>query len=392
MYNRFGFSHGALHRVRRVVFTTLFLITLSTSSCGIPPAIDRATTVIDNAIRDITLNLDNWQTILQRVANDLPNEISETIRFDAQSLVTRSIAVAGIEFRCDVEFLGNRAIESLRHLKAKLLNQNPSLLPPKFCNVDPPAIDLKVSPSKWSTVMLSGYDFDTQDHAQKLLQVSFLTKQGNTLPFPESRIGRTTHYQITLNLGEIASALHTLPVTKIFISWDGKSQGYPQIVVIPWEARRQTVTQNMGDTGPFFPPRAGGDADFDTDDDDPTDVVLRGLMRVTEQSIDTRIAMYARERKPDHTAVDGWSEWARNYTPPQGWRIVSVNPTLPSYHQAVVTEHDRMVYNRPAGEVVSYFEAWVDHDDDEAGTWTRVIAHWRSVNITIEETKPDWMN
>ena len=59
-----------------------------------------------------------------------------------QSLANRSIASAGVEFRCNIDFFfERRAIEALKRLKAQLLKQNPPPLPPAFCQVDPPAID-----------------------------------------------------------------------------------------------------------------------------------------------------------------------------------------------------------------------------------------------------------
>lgn len=398
MVNRFGFSGGAVNRIRLIVFATVLLSALSMSSCscdltgGLARSVDKAVEVIDNGIRDIEQESSSWRQVLQRVANELPGEISETIRVDAQSLVTRSIATAGIEFRCNVDFLADRAIESLRRLKAELLNQNPPPLPPAFCQVDPPSIDLKVSPTKWSTAILAGYDLDRKDSAGELLQVLLLTGQGSTIPLPESRIGRTTHYQITLNLGDMARQLHQDRVTKIVVSWNGKSEGYPQIVVVPWEAKRQTIRVDIGATGPYYPPHiGGGDSDFNTHDDEPTYLDVRGEMSITEHAIENRVYMHAYENRPDYTQVTGWSDWARAYTPPQGWRIVEVRPDVDSIHEAVVTVHGVIKYNRPGGEVVSYFEVWVDQEGDEAGTWSRVIAHWRPLNITITEVTPEWL-
>jgi hypothetical protein len=354
----------------------------------IESSVDKALEVIDRGIRDIERDMYSWQSVLQRVANQLPEDISETVRVDAQSLAARSIAKAGIEFRCEVDFLANRAIESLRRLKAELLNQNPPPLPPTFCQVEE-SIDLNVSPTKWSTKILTGYDLDHKDSAGRLLQFQLLTAQGSTIPLPESRIGRTTHYQITLNLGGMASQLHSRRITKIVASWNGKRQIHPQIVIIPWEAKRQTITVNIGNTGPYYPPRIGGDRDFDTHHDEPTDVRVRGEMHITQGAIRCEVYMRAREREPDHTEVEG-SSWARAYTAPQGWWIVAVHPNVASTHTAVVTGSGRLTFSRPAGEVVDHFEVWVDRGGDEAGTWTRVTVHWRPLNVTIEELRPEW--
>ncbi len=375
-----------------ILVATLLLSSLSVSSCDVTGgSIDRAMEIIDRAIRDIELNMEAWQSILQRVANELPDDISETVRVEADRLATRSIAKMGIEFRCNVDFLARRAIESLRRLKAMLLDQDPSPLPPWFCQVDPSAIDLKVSPDLYSTAMLFGYDLDNPDSSGSPLQVHLLTRSGQTIPLPESRIGRTTHYQVTLNLGDMARTLYQDQVDKIVVSWDGKTEGHPEIVIVPWEAHRQTYNHSCGAVGPYYPPRTDGDADFDTADDAPTDLEVVGGILINEQSVQTSMLMYAREREPDHTTVHGQDKWVPCYTAPQGWRIVEVRPNLGSRVTAVVTVQGMIVLARPAGEAVDHFEVWVDSDGDEAGTWTRMVTHWRPLDIVIEEIMPEWL-
>ena len=399
MVGGFGLSKGALRRTRLVAFTLVTIASLMLSSCDltgglgghVESAVDKALAVVDNGIRDIEQNSASWQSVLQRVADQLPQEISETIRVDAQSLVTRSIATAGTEFRCNVDFLAGRAIQSLQRLKAELLKQNPPPLPPAFCQVDPASVDLKTSPARWSTAALYGYDLDHKDGTGQQLNVLLLTSQGGTIAVPENRIGRTTHYQITLNLGDMARQLYQNQIVKIVVTWNGKSEGYPQIVIVPWEAKRQTFTQSIGSTGPYYPPHTKGDSDFDTGNDAPTNAEVRGEMQITDQVLYNRTYMHAREVQPDHTEVAGWSAWAAAYSAPQGYRIIEVQPRLPSVHTAVVTVNGRLVFDRPAGEIVDNFEVWVDQDGDEAGTWTRVTTHWRPLTITIEETLPDWL-
>ena len=385
-------------RVR--AFNICLLISLLLSGMGlggcnildpVKDPIKEAVAVIDNGIRDIQQNSVMWSSILQRVANQLPREVSETIRVDAQTLANRSIQTAGVEFRCDVDFLGNRAIQGLQRLKAELLNQSVPPVTPAFCVLDFPSIDLQVDPSSWSTVILSGYDLDVKDRTNSLLTILLLTQQGTTIPLPEAQIGRTTHYQVALNLGGMASQFYSNHVVKLLVSWNGSNEGYPQIIVIPWQPQQVTETVMIGTTGPYYPPNTHGDGDFDTDDGNATSLVLEGQMQKTDQYLQNRMHMYAREPGGDNTAVDGWSAWSRAYTAPQGWRIVEVRPSNNSYLTAQVTVHDRLTYSRPAGEIVDFFEAWVDREGDEAGTWTRVIAHWRPLEITREEVVPAWL-
>ncbi|MGC3992728.1 MAG: hypothetical protein QM779_01125 [Propionicimonas sp.] len=380
-------------RWRRGLSATVTALALSlTTGCfeNISSSIDQATQVIDDGIRSLNANSSAWRAILQKVADDLPEDISETIRVDAQSLVNRSIATAGVEFRCNVDFLGHRAIQSLEALKAKLLGQNPAVLPPGFCQADPAAIDLNVDPGKWSTLMLYGYDLDHADVSGNLFTVSLVTANGQSTALPESRIGRTTHYQVTVNLGSLAPQLYQQGITKIAVAWNGSAAGYPEAVVVPWNPPQQTILQkDLGSTR-YTPPRVGGDADFDTDDDEPTDVQVGGELSVQPDRITSRVSLHARERDPDHTEVNGTSDWAAAYLAPANWRIVSVSPTGASTATAVATSHDVLKLSRPGGEVVDLFDVWVDRDGDEAGSYTSVEAHWRRVDIVLQQVAPSW--
>lgn len=397
-------NHISLRPIRITACFALLLSVLTMSGCdvtgGLGSSIEASTKeamhVLDSAIRDIQTNSATWQTVLQHVADQLPKDISETVRVDAQILANRSIATAGTEFRCDIDFLGKHAIQSLQRLKAELLNENPAPVPPEFCQVVLPSVDLNVSPLKWSTVMLYGYDLDHQDTSQSLLKVFLVNKQGTT-PLPEERIGRTTHYQITLNLGGMASQLYHNQVRKIVVSWDGTSAGYPQIVITPWEKQRRVEPPlAVSSTGPFFPPPIGnGDRDFNTREDRPTDLTVRGEIRHDGSTVYNRMYMHAREVASDNTEVDGWTSWTAAYSAPTGWKIVEVRPGAPSIFSMGVTSNQTdstpIVASRPTGEVVDRFEIWVDRDGDDAGSYSRMITHWRPLEITIEQVEPEWL-
>lgn len=369
-----------------VVCASLMLLILT--GCLPGDSIDRAVQVIDSGIADILARSDSWQSVLQRIANDLPQDISQTIRSDAQNLATRSIAQAGIEFRCNVDFLAQRAVEALRNLKARLLGQAPAVLPPAFCQVAPAAINLNDAPGRWSSVTFHGYNLDHSDRNGNPLRVLLLNSDGSSSPLAENRIGRTTHYQVTVNLGNMGSTLRR--VSKLVMSWNNSTTSLPQVVVIPWTPARRPETVNMGRTS-FMPPHTNGDRDFDTGDNDPTTVILRAEFRQEASSLDNRVFMRARESKGDHTMVEGWSRWSRAYSAPSGWRIVSFRPNAGSSHRANVTVHGQQTYSRPAGEVVNRFHVWVDRNGDEAGTWTRMEVEWRPIEVIIEQTIPDWL-
>lgn len=393
MFSRFG-SYLAARVGRRPVSLAVacLLVAGLLSGCGVGSAIDRATKVIDEGIASILARSDVWQRTLERIAQDLPGDISEIVRTEAQNLATRTIAQAGTELMCVTDFYARRAVEALNSLKNLLLGRGdgPSKLSPAFCQVVPASVNLNDAPSSWATVTLHGYDLDHVDSTDKLFTVFMQNASGSNTPLAETWIGRTTHYQVTLNLGSQGRTLHNNAIRKLVSSWNNSTIGLPEVVIVPWTAERRTETATLGSTF-YMPPRTGGDRDFNTDDDDPTSIELRASLRVNGNNIDSEVYMFAREVDPDHTMVEGTSPTARVYTAPAGWTVVSFRPSAPSRQTGSVTEHGEQVYDRPAGEVIDHFSAFVDRNGDEAGTWTHVIAHWRIIEVTIDEIAPPWL-
>lgn len=394
--SRFG-SHFVSRAKRRSVSLAVVLVLVAglAAGCGlgsIGSAIDRATKVIDDGINGILARADVWQRTLERVAQDLPGDVAEIVRTEAQNLATRTIAQAGTELMCVTDFYARRAVEALNSLKDLLLGRGagPEKLPPAFCQVVPASVNLNDAPASWATVTLHGYDLDHTDSGNNLFTVLMQNASGTTTPLTETWIGRTTHYQVTLNLGSLGRTLHDNNIRKLVSSWNNSTVNLPEVVIVPWMPERRTESATLGSTF-YMPPHTGGDRDFSTDDDEPTSVRLRGTLTQSGNNIDSRVYMFAREDDPDHTMVEGTSPSARVYTAPSGWTIVGFRPNAEARHFARVTEHGEQQFSRPAGEVIDHFSAFVDRGGDEAGTWTHVIAHWRIIEVTIEETEPEWL-
>lgn len=388
-----------LPRSRFSFIRTISVITLPVmlmfliQGCGIKSSIDRAVDTIDRGIADILANSDRWQSTLQRIAQELPSDISELVRNEAQNLATRSIAQAGTEFRCDVDFLSRRATEALNRLKDLLRGGTnpPSTLPPAFCLVAPSSLNLNDSPNAWSVVTLHGYDLDHRDSSGSLLKVLFQNASGVNTPLGEDRIGRTTHYQVTVNLGNMGKTLHQNNIRKVVLSWNNATANMPEIVVIPWAPARRTDGPFTVGVTSYTPPRTRGDADFDIGDDEPTNLILRAQYVLTGSSINSIVYMKANEIEEDYTTVEGWTNWTPVYSAPIGWRIIAYRPNANAEHTTRVTSQGEQIYSRPGGEIVNRFHVWVDRDGDEAGSWTHVDVDWRTLEVTLEQTVPDWL-
>jgi hypothetical protein len=371
----------------------ILLAALVLSDCGIGKvtnSIDQAVNVIDRGIDNINHDSTRWQSTLREVADQLPKDVQSTIRNEMTQLVERSIAKTGVEFRCDVDFLAQRAKQGLERIKAMLLNQQPAPVSPSFCHVSPGTLNINAPPQSRSTIELAGYDMDQNDQKGHALKVFlFSDRTGESVPLTEDRIGRTTHYLLTLNVtgSDLETLIRNKQISKLRVSWNDASGGLPEVLVIQRVAQRRTVTVPLGEIT-HIPNRAGGDADFDTDGGNPLDYSVTGESRVDGNRILVRVHMRGRERQPDNTTVDSWTDWQAAYNAPLGWKIVSCTPVGGSSRSGSITDHGVLSLKLPQGEVVSRFDIFGDRENDEAGSYTRVIVYFNAVTVVLEEVIP----
>jgi hypothetical protein len=360
------------------------------SDCGvgkITNSIDQAVNVIDRGIDNINHDSTRWQSTLREVSDQLPKDIQSTIRNEMSQLVERSIAKTGVEFRCDVDFLAQRAKQGLERIKAMLLNKQPVPVSPSFCHVSPGTLNINAPPQSRSTIELAGYDMDQNDQKGHALKVFlFSDRTGESIPFTEDRIGRTTHYLLTLNVtgADLETLIRNKQISKLKVSWNDTAAGLPEVLVIQRVAQRKTVTVPLGEIT-HIPSHAGGDADFNTSGSDPLDYSVTGESRVDGNRILVRIHMRGRERKPDNTTVDSWTDWQAAYNAPLGWKIVSCTPVGASNRSGSITDHGVLTLKLPQGEVVNRFDIFGDRENTEAGSYTRVIVYFNPVTVVLEE-------
>jgi hypothetical protein len=361
----------------------------------IPDSVDQAVAVIDKGIADIRTESGNWQSVLHQVAQDLPHDVSAIIQTDVQNLATRSVQAAGIEFKCSVDFLADRAVASLQGIKDALLHHTaPAPQAPTFCLLAPSQLDLNVPPDKWAVVTISGYDMDHADPSGRAVRFLLLDDANHETELPESRIGRSTHYSITLNLGAMARDIYQQHVNKLITRWNGERQKVNELVVISFTPQRRDVLVPHSNGPKYVPPRIGGDGDFDTHGDKPMQVTVNANLTIAGNRLQGVVCMDALEPRPDHTHAAGCDAPRTIYTADPGWRIVGFNPNGRADASALISTHQTdlapYLIDQPAGTVLERFSVWGDHDGNEAGTWTGVAPYWRQLNVTIESSAPAW--
>ena len=380
---------SCLGRITAIV--TVLAAVLTLTSCAMTTAVDRAVSEIDRGIDVISNDSTKWQSTLKQVSEKLPADLQATIRNEMSSLVQRSIATVGQEFKCSADFLAKRAVQGLDRIKIMLIGGFPDPTEPSFCLVDPGKLDVNVPPDSRTTILVSGYDLDAKDIEGHLLRLSlFSDKTGNEVDLPEGRIGRTTHYAMLLNVAgaDFEKQLREKDISKIRIKWKGNISALPEVVVIPREPKKQVVTVPLGELT-LTPVHVRGDRDFDTDDDEPMSFHVIGESQSNGSEISVKAFMRACEDRPDWTTAESSDDkWQTAYTAPPNWRITAVHPIGKSEKWGLIADHAVHSESLPQGEVVTRFDVYGDRKGDDAGTHTRVKVFFNSATVHLEEIIP----
>jgi hypothetical protein len=383
----------SLRRLALPLFS-ITLIALFFSGCGlgkVEDSINDAVGVVDQGITTIDHDSTKWQATLQEVADKLPKDIQSTIRNEMDQLVARSIARAGVEFRCNADFLAQRAVQGLKRVKAMLLNQRPDPIKPSFCQVSPEVLNLNEPVKSRQTILIAGYDMDQVDKsAHPLGVVLFSDKSGLQVKLEEARIGRTTHYSIALNVAgaDFEQLLRTKQISKLRVVWGDNPPGLPEALIVPKEAQSVTKPNVLIGEISYTPPKVSGDRDFNASGDHPMRFTVRAESKIEGSKIMVRVRMMAAESQSDWTRVDGWSKWQTAYTAPVGWKIKSASPLGSSEKSGSIGTHGIRYENLSQGEVVNRFDIYGDTDGQEAGSYTRVIARFTPLTIQLVEVTP----
>jgi hypothetical protein len=368
--------------INKILFLIVLIFVASGSKCIFPTdQIQEAIDQIDKGVAEIQGESSKWNSTVKDIAENLPKEAKEIVRNELTQLVERSTISVGVEFRCNVDFLANRAIQGLLRIKAILLKKDPPDILPSLCQISPGFLNLNEPAASRSTIVIGGYDMDKKDnqgHGIKYVLFSDATQQ--KFDMDEARVGRTTHYVNTLNTSgaDWEAMLKARKISKIQMFWNDAKMNAAEILIISKNPQKKEVTADLGSLS-FTPGRAGsGDGDFNTGSDRPMSFRVTAEAKIEDNKIMTRVFMTAKEGGPDWTEVSGWSDWNIAYTPPAGWKIVSFKPNTKSERSGAITQHGARVENLSPGELVTRFSINGDRDGSEAGSWTSVTARFNN--------------
>lgn len=333
--------------------------------------IKEAIAVLDDAIRVIDENSEEWQQALQDALAKLTRDAQSTVRNEISDLLNRGVSAVGGEFRCNLDFVGHRVRYSLLRIRARLLGDELPAQEPGLCNVVPLAIDRALIPERLNHLQFFGYDFDTDQTIRVRLVESHRTVDvSNNLDTP-------THYHMTLNLGANGVPLSDRS-NKIILEW--QQRPISQIAVIQSQPICQTqVTNHSVGQVTYKPPHTRGDREFSGNGPRVNSTVT--LLNYGSR-VDARIYMQAIETKSDWTEARG-SMTKTIYTPDPGKRVQSIIGALTDDVSYTDTGHGVDRIQRGAGGPVREFIFVGDSSGDDAGVRTQVTVDFNRLRLEI---------
>lgn len=330
--------------------------------------------MLDDAIDEISHQSESWQATLQELSDKLTDEAQSTIRTEVQNLASRTIAAAGSEMRCNVDFLGARVIQALQRIKAELLKKPIPDRTPAICQVIPTAIDMNLTPNRRNKIDISGYDFD--DQPLKL----FLITNDNQKVEVTNAINRLSHYHMVLNLGSNGVLLNNNSSRLVLEYKDSpmSSIAITQPVIPDCKEEEKSFAP---DVITYMPPHTRGDREYNANG---PNVTARVNIYVEGNTIKARVYMSARETKSDWTTAEGSSVF-NIYTAPSNRRIIGIVSDKETSASYTDSGHSEDFFEKGSGELIQRFAFVGDTDGDEAGTRTRVKVTFNRVVVKLKE-------
>ena len=387
--------NGALKKISksfRIVTILTVGTSLSASSC-IPDtgklinpgvaAVQQASDQIDIAVAKLQQESANWQQVLTDLQSKVTGDAKKLIDNDVQNLLTRTVNHAGVEFRCDGDFINRRVAEALIAIKAKIMGKPIPALEPQFCSAIPEAVDMKLVPNDVNLVTFYGFNFDNNGGYRLALE----DLNGTTRDVTRA-ISIPTAYAMTLALGPSGAMLNSTSA-RLQLYWKDKlvstvSVIQPQQVVNI--CKSTVVSTDPQLIGPYIPPRVAGDKDFAGNG--PT-IWAAGNLTNTPVDVTLHLQFRAKETKSDWTEVSGMMD-SVIYRAPAGKRIDKiVGPTSTSF--GPVTEGNEhwlpaKIFDLGSGGLITRLEIIGDTGGDDAGVTQIQKAMIRPIQLVVSET------
>jgi hypothetical protein len=340
----------------------------------VPDSTVTATNALDDAIDAISNTSSDWQQTLTDLQQKLIDQGKATIRDEVAVLASRSIAQAGVEFRCNADFVRDRVIQGLLRIKSFVLNGSAPPIEPALCQVVPIAVDRAAVPADVKQLEFYGYDFD---HATGLT-VTLERTTGGPVDVT-AHIARPTHYAMTLRFGAGGVQLDGRS-SRFRLDWNGQTISTIDVIQPQTPVCQSKVVHVSPGAVTYEPPQKGsGDADFDGNGPNITTTVT---LHMQPKRLSAELYMKAKETESDWTRAEGTKTFEL-YKPDPGWRIDAINGDTKFTHSYTDDDHSLDNYNFGAGGPITRLVYRGDDDGADAGAGTHVLATFNRIALVL---------
>ena len=364
-------------RLKVTLFVLMLVCSFTLQRCtncsgGIDDITQKVLTTLDDAIGTLNAAQANWQEVLQKVITDLPKEVQSTVTNEVSNLLQRTIAAAGAEFRCNVDFFRVRVQQALQRIKAEFLKQSVPPVEPQLCNVVPLAIDMNLTADRRNKLEFYGYDFDKT-------AIEVMLVNGTTQINVSDKLDQPTHYHMVLNLGSNGVPITTAS-TRLILRWNNRDISSIAIIQKAPKICQTSYYTFQPARISYMPPKTRGDAEFDGHG--PSVNASVTLLNYGS-SVVAKVYMKAAETQSDWTTGEG-TKYFTLYTADPGKHIESIVGSTYASYSYIDSNHDMDEF--PGTGPVRKFSFMGDGSGDDVGYHTRVEVDFNNIRVELKET------
>ncbi|MEL6589513.1 MAG: hypothetical protein AAFQ87_06725 [Bacteroidota bacterium] len=353
-----------------VLFASFLFLSLFQTSCKfgvdeqVSNQIDTALALIEEGIRSINDQSDQWRNTLEYIHSEMP-ETLHWVKDDVSQLISEGIGATTSNVLCVIDAIPNRMIHGLQVLKAKLLEQTPPSVSPTVCNVSLSTINLNAPAFNRAKIIVNGYDFVNDTDLQLFLRK---TNGQKALVHPD-RLLKQSDYQYTINIANWDNTLQQYAV--LVMEFDGEILS--EFAIIPKEEPEiKTFELQPPNFLKKCPTHIGGDREFDGNG--PNTTCRATLSIVNQDEVWVEIYFHVKETKSDWTEAR-YRESFKLGNIPNGFRFnryLSDTETIWTYTD---TDHSVDTRSYSSAHLVKEFRAKGDTGGNDVGNCTNDDAY-----------------
>lgn len=331
--------------------------------------------VLQQAVDDLRRESSAWREVVDETLDRLDSTLHDTVREDLTELAERAVARAGIEFRCNADFVGDRVREGIERLIAELSGVAVPPTRPRVCHAIPNAVPLNRVAEDLTHLEFAGYNFDSA-----LPVEAFVVNEAGEENVSWA-LHRVTHYLMTLDLGLNGAELDAQSL-RIELRWDGEVLS--DVAVIQPRPPRCEERVAIGIVPPqtYTPPHTRGDDEFDGHG---PRIWASVRLQFDTDRVMAQLYMKAEETRSDWTTAEGRTT-RTIYRAPAGWEIIGING--PGFDEMQYLDDDHAI-DEFWGSVNGLVDRWLfvgDTRGDEAGTETQMEVFIADLEVILRET------